>query len=87
MSALASLERFEEKDAFFKNEDRAVTVQKVNGLQCEQILQIGPNETVCFFLNKVKKLSEDILKFQKFIIETLMADDETCVFDLKEKQA
>ena len=73
MSALASLERFEEKDAFFKNEDRAVTVQKVNG----QILQIGPNETECFFLNKIKKLSEDILKFQKFIIETLMADDET----------
>ena len=77
MSALASLERFEEKDAFFKNEDRAVTVQKVNGLQCEQILQIGPNEAECFFLNKIKKLSEDILKFQKFIIETLMADDET----------
>ena len=77
MSALASLERFEEKDAFFKNEDRAVTVQKVNGLQCEQILQIGPNEAECFFLNKIKKLSEDILKFQKFIIETLMAEDET----------
>ena len=33
MSALASLERFGKKDPFSKNEDRADTVYKVNGLQ------------------------------------------------------
>ena len=32
MLALATLERFGEKDPFFKNEDRADTVYKVNGL-------------------------------------------------------